>query len=405
MMPSVEPRILLVITQSDIGGAQRYVVTLARDLAKRGASVTIASGQPGPMIDEAASAGINTLVVPSLVRPIRLPTDLRAIVELTRLIRRGKFDVVHLNSTKAGIVGRIAARLAGVKIVFFTVHGLVLNEPLSRPSFVLYWLLEWAGARLSTRIFASSDADRIALQRLHIARDERVTVIRNGIALTRDSGVPGVVAKRVARAALGIPEHGAVVGTVANLYRTKALDVLIEAAPLVVERHPGVKICIVGEGHERSQLEAKIACLGLNGRVILLGGLTNPREILPAFDLFVLPSRKEGLPFALLEAMDASLPTVATRVGGVPEVITDDCGLLVEKEDPTALAQALLALLENPDLARELGTAARRRIQTKFNEDSMLEQTASVYWSELDRLAPHMMPLLKEGHAYEHDDR
>jgi glycosyltransferase involved in cell wall biosynthesis len=139
--------------------------------------------------------------------------------------------------------------------------------------------------------------------------------------------------------------------------------------------------------------------------VILLGGLTNPREILPAFDLFVLPSRKEGLPFALLEAMDASLPTVATRVGGVPEVITDDCGLLVEKEDPTALAQALLALLENPDLARELGTAARRRIQTKFNEDSMLEQTASVYWSELDRLAPHMMPLLKEGHAYEHDDR
>lgn len=386
------PRVLLVITQSELGGAQLYVLKVARDLTRRGASVVIVCGQDGPLVSAARADGIDVRVLPYLVRPIRPMTDLRAIVHLWRLIRTGRFTIVHLNSTKAGVVGRLAARFAGADIVFFTVHGLVLNEPMSKAAFALYWILERIGAMATTRLIAVSEADRAALLRYRIARPDKIAVVQNGVPTSWESDAHVQNSRALARARLGIPETVRVVGTVANYYRTKALDVLIEAVPDLIKGEPDIIVMIVGDGAERSNIEAQIDRLDLRHRIRLVGSLPDVMDILPAFDVFVLPSRKEGLPMALLEAMAAGLPVVVTRVGGMPEVVTLDCGRIVEPEDARALASAVREILDDRMAALQCGRAGRARVAAKFSEHRMLEETAQIYDSELRRVGAASFP-------------
>ncbi|MCC6790806.1 MAG: glycosyltransferase family 4 protein [Thermomicrobiales bacterium] len=405
MTAHVPPRVLIAITQSELGGAQRYVLRVAQDLVRRGAYVAIACGQTGPLTDAASALGIDTHVIPTLVRPIRPWSDLRATIAFARLVKRGRFDVVHVNSTKAGIVGRLAARIAGTKTIFFTVHGLVLNEPMPKPMFACYWLMEWIGARCTTRLFAVSEADRAALVRYRIASDSRIAVIHNGIAPSAGSSALDAEAKRNARMNLGIDEQASVIGTVANFYRTKALDLLIESAPALIARHPDLYVCIVGDGPERRRLELRIAALGLEDRILRPGMRDDARSLLPAFDVFVLPSRKEGLPLALLEAMDAGLPVVVTRVGGMPEVVTNDCGFVVAGESASELGEALLTLIEDPATARRLGLAAHNRVRSHFSEGEMLASIAAEYAAAMRSIAAESIPWNVEGHAYEPNDR
>lgn len=384
-MQSRAPSILFIITQSELGGAQRHVLMLAIRLRAAGLTPVVVCGGDGELPAALREGDIEVHILPHLVRPISPVSDIRAVASLVSFIRSRRFDIVHCHSTKAGIVGRIAARLAGSRIVLFTVHGCVLNEPMSRPAFLLSWMTEWFAGLLSTRIIAVSEHDRDSLIRFRATTARKISVIRNGIEM--DGATPqGPDARCVIREAMGFPRNALVIGTTANFYRTKALDVLIRAAALVAHSHAQAHFALVGDGMERPSLELLIEKLGLRRNVILLGQHPHARDLLPAFDLFVLPSRKEGMPLALLEAMAAGLPVVATNVGGMPEVVTHGkTGLIVPPEDPDSLAEAILSIASEPALRKRYGEAGRTHVNRHFSLDTMFDQTMELYRREAER--------------------
>lgn len=379
-MTTQPPRVLLLITQSDLGGAQRYVLMLAEALQHHGYHPVVGCGEGGELIDALDQRGVERRIFPALVREIRPGRDLRALFELVAYMRAERFALVHCNSTKAGFIGRIAARIARVPAVFYTVHGCVLNEPMSRLNFLLYWFLEWSAGLLTTQFIAVSQRDRATLRRYHLAPDRKIAVIPNGI----DPGPPPWATRArqraEAREMLGLPPDAIVIGTIANFYQTKALDVLLHATALVADEQPALRLVIVGDGPERPLVERLISELSLHERVTLTGQVVDGRQLLPGFDQFVLASRKEGMPLALLEAMAAGLPVIVTSVGGMPEVVNyGHAGLIIPPEDPEELAAAILDLIASPDLAETLGREARERVESTFTEQRMTDQTIALY--------------------------
>jgi glycosyltransferase involved in cell wall biosynthesis len=379
-------RLLLVITQSEFGGAQKYVYYLATRLPQDRYEVTVACGAGGLLIHKLRGAGTAVMCLPHLVRDINPVRDFLVLLDLVRLVRRVRPHIVHANSTKAGFIGRLAAKLAGVPVVLFTAHGFFLYEPFwGRAKRLLYAVLERAGGRLCDLVIAVSEADRQRMIEYEILPAEKLVVVHNG--LDADACTMEGSAARTDRSLL--PFHGKIVGTVAHFYPIKGLQFVIRAAALVGQGYPETGFVIVGDGEQRLELEHLVKRLGLDSHVAFLGQRDDVSEILPLFDVFVLPSVKEGLPFALLEAMAAARPIVASAVGGIPEVITDgETGLLVPPRDPEALAKAISTMLTDRGKAQQMGLAARERVLASFTVTRMLEQTEQLYWQLLARKCP-----------------
>jgi len=296
-------KVLYVITKSSWGGAQRYVYDLATNLPKDRFDVAVALGGNGLLKKNLEEAGIRTITIGSLQRDVSLSKELSATQELVSIFKREKPEVVHLNSSKAGGLGALAARLAGVKKIIFTVHGLPEDEsrsPLSR------WLI-----KLATRITFMFCTDVIAVSKNNFNRihSTKAHLIYNGIDLNMSFGSGEII--RTA-----FPAGVKITGTVGELNKNKNQVVLIEEA----NGNPQMYVAIVGEGELRGSLEKKIKEYGLVERVKLFGYVP-ARDVLKGFDVFALPSIKEGLPYVLLEARRAELPIIANRVGGVPEIL------------------------------------------------------------------------------------
>lgn len=364
-------RLLIAVTQSERGGAQRYVYTLATALPAEWFEVRVVCGPGGPLIEQLRAAGIETVVLPGLVRPIAPRQDWTALQSLRREIERFQPHIVHCNSSKMGLLGRLAARLSGTPAIFYTAHGFVLSEPLSPPARVVYWLAEKIGSWAGHHTIAVSEADRRLALRYRLTPANTITTIYNGLAS------PAVVGRH--RAEFGLPAAGPLVGTVANFYPTKGLAFFIQAAAELRRQVPGIHFAIVGDGEQRPLLEQMIASDGLEETVTLCGRRDDADQIAGCFDVFVISSVKEGLPFALLEAMHQARPIVATRVGGIPEVLVDGVGLLVEPANPEQLCQAVVRLLSNPAAARAMGEAARQRVTKAFSQEQMIEATLGLY--------------------------
>ena len=373
-------KLLQIITQSEFGGAQKYVYYLATCLPKDRYEVAVACGTGGLLIPKLRQAGIEVIPIPNLVgRPEIDPVrDSLAFLDLLRLIHRRRPHIVHTNSTKAGFWGRLAAKLAGVPVIIFTAHGFFLYEPFWTKSMrFFYTLIERLGGICSDIVIAVSEADKLKMVKHKIVRPDKLVVVHNGLQVNPVDEVP---------TDLGLFDGDRIVGTVANFYPIKGLQFFIRAAERVKDVFPGTKFVVVGDGLLRPELERLTAELGLDSCVLFLGQRDDVPQILPLFDVFVLPSVKEGLPYALLEAMAAAKPVVATAVGGVPEVVVDgQTGLLVPPRDPEALAQAIITLLRNPGRARAMGEAGRQRVLEHFTVERMVAETERVYQALLVR--------------------
>jgi glycosyltransferase involved in cell wall biosynthesis len=338
-----------------------------------------AVGGPGAWEERARRSSDRTYVVPSLVRPIRPRQDARAVVELAALFARERYDIVHTHSSKAGLAGRIAGRLAGVPLVVHTIHGFPFNDQtLSAPvRRALLWS-EQLAARLTDRLIAVAGPNVLEAERRGIAAAREVEVIHSGVDLGRFESVPG---RDAARERLGLPVGRPVVGTVGRLSACNAPEVFVAAARSVLERRPEALFVAVGDGEE---LERVRAAIGDDRRIRLLGHRDDVPSILPAFDAFVFPIRWGGLGRALTEAMISGLPVVASAVNGVPEVVEHErTGLLVPPDDAEGVAEAVIRLIDDPALARRLGSAARRRVVPEFGADVMVERIAALYEREL----------------------
>ncbi|MBI2050367.1 MAG: glycosyltransferase family 4 protein [Parcubacteria group bacterium] len=340
--------ILYIVTQQEFGGAQRYIFDLATNLDKSQYDVHIAAGEEkegfpasngDKFFDRARGQNLTVHSLKHLVRPISLINDFLAYFELKKLISELKPDIVHLNSSKAGVLGSMAAKALGVPKIIYTAHGFVFNEPMNPLKRWLYTHAELGTAKRVDRIIAVSEFDRQAGIKAGIDENKIVTV-HNGI----DPSSLRFFSEEDARAQLNITEHTPLIGCIANFYQTKGLDVLIGAMADI-----NAQLVIVGDGELRPQLEEQIKKLNLADQVHLTGQLPDAHQYLKAFDIFVLASRKEGFPYVLLEAAAAGVPIVATRVGGVPEIIHDEItGYLAEPCNPDELAQKISQALAHP---------------------------------------------------------
>lgn len=366
---------VLEVFQPPDGGVPDHVSALARGLAARGHRVVAAGPADASVREEIEAAGAG--YVPVVLRPQLSPRlDLAALRRLVTLMRSGAFDLVHVHAQKAGLLGRLAALIAGVPAVY-TPHSFVYRTQLLRPRpsararFLATRGLERALGRVSAAIIGVADEERRAAIADRIAPAERVHAVLNGVE-------PDLDAEPDPRL-LEFRGEGPLLGFLAHLRDQKGLPVLLDALELLAARGEAPRMAIVGSGPMWGEVEARLAA-GRAGPTTLLvpfAGAVEP--YLRALDAFVLPSLWEGLPLAVLEAMFFGLPVVASAVNGTPEAVTDEgTGLLVAPGDPQALADAMARMAGDAKLRARLGAAGREEAERRFTVERMVEETEAV---------------------------
>jgi glycosyltransferase involved in cell wall biosynthesis len=352
-------RVLHVDTALSWRGGQNQVLLSARGMAARGHEVRLVCRSGGALAERARAEGVSTSTVG--FRGDLWPPGL---VSLTMLLRSFRPDVVQLHDPHAVTAGLLALRFAPGPVAVATRRvDFPLRGPLSR------WKYASCG-----RVIAVSRAIAGILETGGLGSD-RIRVVYEGVP-DRQPAPGGSEALRD----LGIPEGSPVIGNVAALTDHKDHHTLMRAAALVLQRAPRARFVILGEGELRSSLEKEAAALGFGDRCVFAGFRSDLDRLLPAFTLFCLSSRLEGLGTSLLDAMCFGVPIVATAAGGIPEAVEDGVtGRLSPPGDPAALAGALVELLEDPDRRRALGAAGRRRFEKRFSADRMVDDTLRVY--------------------------
>jgi L-malate glycosyltransferase len=380
-------RVLFVIGTLSIGGSERQLVELATHLAPRFAPTVCCLSAMGPLGTDLTRAGVPVIdlgfgEVSSRLGVARVRAVIRwmfGVVRFTRLLGRLRPDVVHGVLPHAYVVGAVAARLAGVPVVVAGRRSLA-NFKRGRP---LYRLAERVVNRWTDLVIANCHAvrnDTLASERLDPGK---VVVVHNGLEVTRyDAPVDPEL-----RAALQVGP-GPVVIVVANLIAYKGHTFFLKAWAEVCRAWPDAVALLVGDGPERAALEALARDLGVAERVRFLGTRTDVPALLAISDLLVHPSTEEGFCNAILEAMAAGRPVVATDVGGNREAVVDgETGLLVPSRDARPLAGAIASMLERPDLAKRMGIAARQRVAATFDRSMMVRRYEDVYDGLLSRQA------------------
>ena len=378
-MTDARARVLHVITQLELGGAQQNTLYTCAHLDRSRFAPSLACG-PGGLLDEEArgTADLPVRFVPSLVRPVRPHRDLAALVALRRAISELRPDIVHTHSSKAGIVGRWAARFAGVRRIVHSIHGFGFHPGQPAPVRSAYIAAERATARITTAFIAVSRANQRQGESLGLFPASRCRVIRSGISL----GPYRASARQAGafRAELGLGAGDPLVGMVACLKRQKAPLDFIDVASRVLTAMPRATFVLAGDGELRPQVEDAIrAVSGGPARVRLLGWRRDIDRILADLDVLLLTSRWEGLPRVLPEAMAAGRAAVATAVDGSPEAVEDGVsGYLVPPGDTAHMARRVLELLADPGLRARMGAAGQARSE-EWDIDAMVRAQEELY--------------------------
>jgi glycosyltransferase involved in cell wall biosynthesis len=368
-------KVLHIITRLDLGGAQANTIYTVSNLDKRRFSSFLACGQGGELRREAP--GSVTLFLNCLVREINPAKDLLAFFELCRTIRGLKPGIVHTHSSKAGILGRLAAFFSGVPVVAHTFHGFGFNDrqPAAVRSF--YVLLEKICARLSDALIFVSSANMTEAAALGIGEKGRYRLIRSGIKLSR---YPARIDRGLKRAELGVPSDATLVVSIGNLKPQKNPGDFFTAARTVSETHPEARFIFLGGG-ELSPADLQLAGHpSLKGKLLLPGWRRDSAEILAAADIFALTSLWEGLPRSLVEALASGLPAVCYDTDGVRDILADGVnGFLIERGDAAGLSEKLALLFKDPGLRRRLAENARATDFSEFDIDAMVRAQERLY--------------------------
>ncbi|HRY62533.1 MAG TPA: glycosyltransferase [Candidatus Paceibacterota bacterium] len=373
-------KIMYAVTKSVFGGAGKYVLELATSLPKDKYEVVVLFGGAGILIDKLKKEGVRTISVPSLEKAIDLENDINSFNEILEIFRKEKPDIVHLNSSKIGGMGALAARISGVPKIIFTAHGWPFNENRNVFSKVAIWLASWITVLLSTKTIVIDEHDLRQGKRLPFCR-HKYSLIHNGIKafeyFEKDAARDYLVQK------IGTdPFEGRIsIGTIAELTENKGINYGIEAismlAPALKKK---ISYTVIGEGDSREKLEKLIEEKGLKGKIFLPGFMDNAKQYLAAFDIFMLPSLKEGLPYVLLEAGYVGLPIITTKVGGIPDIVGDEkTDFLVRSKRADALARAMTELIVNKKVRTALRKKIKDNVVARFNFELMREKTLKVY--------------------------
>lgn len=376
-------KILYTITQGENGGGQKHVLDLATAAAKQHEVYVATGGQleskDSWLFDRLKDKGFkesNLKIFPHLTREISLSKEFAAFLEIYNFIKNNKFDIVHLHSSKAGTIGSVAAHLAGAKVVY-TVHGFVFQEPMNFLKKLFFIASELASSFFIDYHICVSKKDLDIGKKFFIIRHPKKSeVIYNGVENDRSKLLNRPEARNFIFDKIRNKNREIFVfGTIANLYPTKGLEYYIDAAKILKDTQTSDFVCVIfGEGELREKLENKIRENNLQHNFVLLGYTANAYSYLSGLDAFVLPSVKEGLPYALVEASLAELPIIASKVGGIPEMSEFIDMQLVAPKDPLALADKMSDLLKNQNL-----DIYKSKFSDAFSLSNMTEKTMHVY--------------------------
>jgi glycosyltransferase involved in cell wall biosynthesis len=371
-------RVARVITRLNIGGPARHVTILSTGLGPKFETILFAGASAeceGSLIESARSAGATVVVIPQLRRQPAPIADLRVLWRLYREFRRWRPDLVATHTAKAGMLGRVAAALAGVPVRVHTFHGHVLHGYFGSFGSALVRLTERFLDRLTTRSIAISSEIAADLREAGIGWN-KTTLIPLGLDLERLAQPgPGSI-----RRELGLADGQPLVGLLGRLVPIKAPGLFLDASRRVIETLPAARFVLVGDGELRAELERRVSDEGLGHAVRFTGWRSDLAEIYGALDLVVCSSINEGTPVSIIEASAAGKPVVGTRVGGMPSVIQHGVtGLLVSPGDPAGLAAAMSTILSDPDLARRMGAAGSAFSRERYSRERMVSQIRVLY--------------------------
>jgi len=392
-------KILYVITKSNWGGAQRYVYDLATSLPKKEFEVMVVLGgeglarsamaegltrratPEGELTTKLIAQGIPVLPVPTLMRDVGISKDIASFFALRKIFKNERPDVIHLNSSKVGGLGALAGRIAGVKKIIFTAHGWAFNEERPWIQIMLIKFLSWLTMLLSHRVIVVSRYDEELGNRMPFV-NQKIIHINNGVKRIKYASKTSARENLLGETPLVRKKIW--LGTIAELHPNKGISYALQGLKNMIQKtdFKDFLYVVVGEGEDRDKLKILVEKLDLNTHVVFVGKKENAATLLRAFDIFILPSTKEGLPYVILEAGIAGIPTVASAVGGIPEVIEDmQSGILVKPKNPEEIALALEFLFANPQKRAEFGETFKECVVSTLSIEKMVRETLMLYKS------------------------
>jgi glycosyltransferase involved in cell wall biosynthesis len=390
-------KIVHIITRMDRGGSaqntlctclafsRRYEQVLIHGLSLESQMTGLESRSVDSSIQEAEKRGVKIIRLPSLVRRIDPPRDLIALFSLWWLLIRERPAIVHTHTSKAGILGRCAAMLAGVHTIVHTPHGHVFYGHFGSPASRVFLLVERLMALITDRLIALTKGEKDDYIGLSVGDPKEIVTIHSGIDVDRYMKVQVNVEEK--RRALGLDPKALIVGTVGWLLPIKGPIYLLKAMEEVWKDHPETSLVYVGKGDLEEELKREASVMGVSQRVWFLGWRDDIPEIMHILDIFVLPSLNEGMGRVLVEAMAAGRPVVASNTGGIPDlVVQGENGLLVPAADALALARGIEFLIAHPEKRRELGEQGRK-MSIRFGSNFMVQKIDQLY---LELLREHL---------------
>lgn len=378
-----KPKVFFVITKSNWGGAGRYVYDLATHISDE-FDVTVLAGGQGLLAQRTLKRGIRYVNVPGLERDIGL-TDFDVMRNLKKIFETEQPDIVHLNSSKIGVLGSLAAKRAGIKKIIFTAHGWAFNEKRNIFWKSMTYIGSWFTALFTTDIVTLSYKEELQALALPFISSNKVHNISLGLGeleLYEKHSAKEIITSHTN---LTTTEQTIWLGSIGELHRNKGFDFALDVCKYLKEEGKDFVYIILGEGEERKTLEQKIEKLELTNHVFLPGALpdsSTASTLLCAFDIFLLPSRKEGLPYVLLEASLAKLAIVASNVGGISELIKhQETGFLIRPETELDLKQAIEALFYDERIRRDYGEKVAAATTAQHSLGLMIQETKQLYQS------------------------
>jgi glycosyltransferase involved in cell wall biosynthesis len=385
----VRKKILHIITRLDMGGSaqntllnceklsSKYETILVHGLSHESGMSDLEEKIVADGIEEAKKNGVNVIALPSMVRSIRPLKDLKALLSLVWLIFREKPDIVHTHSSKAGILGRMAAKINFVPHIIHTPHGHVFYGHFGAFASRIFLWVEKLLSRITDRMVALTDGEMDDYINLSVCSPQKLLKIHSGVDVKQFKQSNGNMVEK--RRSLGLDQNGKIVGFVGWLLPIKGPGYLLKAMDYVWQEYPDTALVFVGKGDLDMDLRAQALKVSANGRVKFLGWREDIDEIMPVFDMLVLPSLNEGMGRVLVEAMAAGKPVVASRTGGIPDLVWHgETGYLVPPADEKALADGIKKLLDDAGRAWEMGQQGKKRCQ-QFSLEAMIEKLDALY--------------------------
>lgn len=374
-------RILHVITRLDKGGSSENTLLSAIGLAEKGYRVDILFGETKDadlrLLQKAEKAGVEFIEEEDLVRDIRPFKDISAFFDILRFLRDVNYDIVHTHSSKAGFIARYAAKFAGVKKIIYTPHGHVFYGYFGKPLTRMVMFAEAMASHVTDKIVGLTPAECEEWIAFGIGKKEQYTVIPSGV----DFGLmdEGILLGRDFKEELGIPKDKVLIGSVGHFVPIKGYEYFIKAAIALAKEKDDVFFLLAGNGPLHHKYREMIDEAGMGNRFHLIGWQINTWDIIKTFDIFVLPSLNEGMGRGIVEALYLSKPVITTRVGGVPSIVSEGAGILVEPASEKALLEAMKKVLDDPEESRKMAKKGRDRVTSGYSSIEMVDKLDKLY--------------------------